>query len=139
METVQEVMTANPTALSATMTIGDAARMMRDHDIGDVMVLDEENRLCGIVTDRDIVVRAVAADKDPTEVHLGDICSRVLTTIDADASLKDAVKLMREHALRRLPVVDHGRPAGIVSLGDLAVERDPGSALAAISAAPANT
>jgi len=138
-EMVQEVMTANPTSLSASMSIGDAARAMRDDDIGDVIVIDDDNRLCGIVTDRDIVVRAVAEDKHPTEVHLGDICSRSLTTIDPEASVKDAVKLLREHALRRLPVVDRGRPVGIVSLGDLAIERDPQSALAAISAAPANT
>jgi len=137
-ETVQEVMTTNPTALSASMTIGDAARTMRERDIGDVIVLDDENQLCGIVTDRDIVVRAVADDKNPTDVRLGDICSRELTTIEADASVKDAVKLMRERALRRLPVVEHGRPAGIVSLGDLAIDRDPKSALADISAAPAN-
>ena len=145
-ESVREVMTANPTTLSMNATVADAARVMRDHDIGDVMVLDEGDVLCGIVTDRDLVVRAVASDRLPAEVQIGEICSRVLTTIDIDASVKDAVSLMRDEALRRLPVVDKGlpvvdkgKPAGIVSLGDLAVDRDPSSMLADISAAPVNT
>jgi signal-transduction protein with cAMP-binding, CBS, and nucleotidyltransferase domain len=138
-QTIQDVMTAHPMALSSAMSIGDAARAMRERDLGDVIVVDDQNALCGIVTDRDIVVRAVADDRNPSEVRLGDICSRDLTTVDASASVKDAVKLMRERALRRLPVVEHGRPVGIVSLGDLAIERDPDSALADISTAPSNT
>ena len=72
-------------------------------------------------------------------MRLSDICSSNLATVGADASVKDAVKLMREGSLRRLPVVEDGRPVGIVSLGDLAIEREPESALADISAAPANT
>jgi signal-transduction protein with cAMP-binding, CBS, and nucleotidyltransferase domain len=138
-QTIQDVMTAHPMALSSAMSIGDAARAMRERDLGDVIVVDDQSALCGIVTDRDIVVRAVADDRNPSEVRLGDICSRDLTTVDASASVKDAVKLMRERALRRLPVVEHGRPVGIVSLGDLAIERDPDSALADISTAPSNT
>ncbi|HWD51188.1 MAG TPA: CBS domain-containing protein [Acidimicrobiales bacterium] len=138
-QTIHEVMTAHPMALSTTMSIGDAARAMRERDLGDVIVVDDKDALCGIVTDRDIVVRAVADDRDPSQVRLGDICSRDLTTIDASAPVKDAVKLMRERALRRLPVVESGRPVGIVSLGDLAIERDPESTLADISAAPSNT
>ncbi|HEY3941763.1 MAG TPA: CBS domain-containing protein [Acidimicrobiales bacterium] len=138
-QTIQDVMTAHPMALSSAMSIGDAARAMRERDLGDVIVVDDQSALCGIVTDRDMVVRAVADDRNPSEVRLGDICSRDLTTVDASASVKDAVKLMRERALRRLPVVEHGRPVGIVSLGDLAIERDPDSALADISTAPSNT
>jgi signal-transduction protein with cAMP-binding, CBS, and nucleotidyltransferase domain len=136
---IQEVMTTHPMALSAASSIGDAARIMREQDVGDVIVLDDHNAVCGIVTDRDIVVRAVADDRNPTEVTLGDICSHELITVDASASVKDAVKLMRERALRRLPVVEDGCPVGIVSLGDLAIERDPESTLADISAAPSNT
>jgi CBS domain-containing protein len=138
-QTIREVMTPNPMALSSTMTVGDAARAMRERDLGDVIVVDDNRSLFGIVTDRDIVVRAVADDRNPAEVRLGDICSRELTTVDASASVKDAVELMRKQALRRLPVVEAGRPVGIVSLGDLAIERDPGSTLADISAASPNT
>lgn len=137
--TISDVMTANPVALSTSTTIGDAAKAMREQDVGDVIVVDDQNSLCGIVTDRDIVVRAVADDRSSSEVRLGDICSHDLTTVEATASVKAAVKLMRDRALRRLPVVERGRPFGIVSLGDLAIERDPQSILAEISAAPSNT
>jgi CBS domain-containing protein len=136
---IRDVMTPDPTALPITTTIGDAARAMREKDIGVVIVLDDHNSMCGIVTDRDIVVRAVADDRQPSEVRLGDICSRDLTALGPDDAVEDAVRTMRENALRRLPVVDNGRPVGIVTLGDLAMARDPESALAGISAAPPNT
>jgi len=136
---IRDVMTANPTAQAATTSIADAARAMREKDIGDVIVLDDDNRVCGMVTDRDIVVRAVADDRQPSEVRLGDICSRDLAAVGPDEAVEDAVRTMRENALRRLPVIDNGRPVGIVTLGDLAIERDPESALAGISAAPPNT
>lgn len=138
-QTIGEVMTAHPMAFSEATTIGDAARAMREKDVGDVIVVDDQGSLCGIVTDRDIVVRAVADDCNPNQVRLGDICSHDLTTVDASVSVKDAVKLMRERTLRRLPVVESGRLVGIISLGDLAIGREPRSALADISAAPSNT
>jgi CBS domain-containing protein len=111
---------------------------MRGNDIGDVVVL-KEKRLFGILTDRDIVVRALAAKSDPETTPVSEICSRELTTIEPTASVEEAVRFMREKAIRRLPVVDKtGDVIGIVSIGDLAVERDPRSALADISAAPPN-
>jgi len=137
-ESVREVMTPNPTAFPATATVGEAARAMRDLDIGDVIVLDNE-QICGIVTDRDIVVRAVADGREPAEVKLGDICSHEITTLAPTDEIAEAAIRMRERAIRRLPVVEHGRPIGVVSIGDLAAERDPGSALADISAAPPNS
>lgn len=137
-QTIKDVMTANPTTLTTKSTIAQAARMMRDRDIGDVIVTENGERVCGIVTDRDIVVRALAQGRDPAGTTLGEICSQDLTTLTPRSSVGDAVKIMREKALRRLPVVDGGKPVGIVSIGDLAVERDRESALADISAAPAN-
>ena len=137
-ESVREVMTPNPTAFPATATVGEAARAMRDLDIGDVIVLDNE-QICGIVTDRDIVVRAVADGREPAEVKLGDSCSHEITTLAPTDEIAEAAIRMRERAIRRLPVVEHGRPIGVVSIGDLAAERDPGSALADISAAPPNS
>lgn len=131
-------MTPNPTVCPATTSLADAAKVMRDRDIGDVLV-ERDGKLCGVVTDRDIVVRGVAADVDPGAVRTGDICSRELATLSPTDSVRDAVALMRERALRRLPIVESGRPVGIVSLGDLAIERDADSALADISAAPANS
>ena len=135
---LRKVMTKDPLTMPATATALDAALGMRNADVGDVIVLDDESRVCGIVTDRDIVVRAVAEGRSPASTHLGDICSRDLTTLSPTDSVDDAVKLMREKAVRRLPVVEENKAVGIVSLGDLAEARDPDSALADISAAPPN-
>jgi CBS domain-containing protein len=137
-QTVAEVMTPNPVILSADASVIEAAVAMRDQDIGDVIVRDGET-LCGIVTDRDLVVRALADRLDPQDVLLREICSDALTTVDLDMSIEDAAALMRNKALRRLPVVDHDTAVGIVTLGDLAATRDPNSALADISTATPNT
>jgi CBS domain-containing protein len=134
---VRDVMTPTPVALPATASLVEAALAMRDFDVGDVLVLDN-GQICGIVTDRDIVVRAIASGNYPATVKIGEICSRDLTTLSPTDSVENAVSLMREKAIRRLPVVEHGQPVGIVSLGDLAMEKDPHSALGDISAAPAN-
>ncbi len=137
-QTVREVMTRDPISYPESTSLADAARAMRDRDTGDVLV-ERDGAICGIVTDRDIVVRAIAEGHDPTEMTLGDICTHSVTTLSADDAVDTAVELMREKALRRLPVCDDsGHAIGIVSLGDLALERDPTSALADISAAPPN-
>jgi CBS domain-containing protein len=135
-QSIRDVMTPNPVVCKASTPLADAARFMRDRDIGDVLV-EQDGRLCGLVTDRDMVVRAMAESMKP-ETPLGQICTKELVTLPADASVSDAVDLMRDKALRRLPIVDDGKAVGIVSLGDLAMERDRGSALADISAAPPN-
>lgn len=136
---IKEVMTSEPTALPAAATVGEAARAMRDRDIGDVIVLEDDQTMCGIVTDRDLVVRALAESDDPRVIKLADICSRDVASLSPESSVAEAVKLMRDKAIRRLPVLENGKPVGIVSIGDLAVERDRDSALADISAAPPNT
>jgi CBS domain-containing protein len=136
-QNIGEVMTPNPTALAQSATIMEAACAMRDNDIGDVVVLDN-GRLCGIVTDRDIVVRALAAGCDPNRTSVGEICSRALVTLAPEDSTGQAVRVMREHAIRRLPIEDGGRVVGIITLGDVAVDADRRSALADISAAPPN-
>jgi CBS domain-containing protein len=137
-QSIRDVMTSNPACVGADSSVLDAARLMRDKDIGDVVVI-ENNRLCGILTDRDIVVRALAQGADPARTRAGDICSRELTTVAPTASAGQVVQMMRSKAIRRMPVVeDGGRVVGIVSIGDLAVERDRRSALGEISAAPPN-
>jgi CBS domain-containing protein len=133
-QTVEQIMTRDPRTVDSTGTIADAARVMRDNDIGDVVVV-EDGQVSGIVTDRDIVIRAVADGRDPDSTAVTDVCTTGVETIEPDASVDDAVRLMRESDIRRLPVTKNGRPVGIVSLGDLAVEREPDSALADISAA----
>ena len=131
-------MTPDPVMLPATATVIEAARAMRDRDIGAVVVTKKGDIVCGMVTDRDIAVRAVAEDRELSSTMLGDICSRDLTSVPAETPIETAVEALRGKAIRRLPVMDSGRVVGIVSIGDLAVERDPGSVLGAISAAPPN-
>lgn len=135
---VRDVMTTDPMTCSASTSVADAARLMRDRDIGDVLIGDG-GQLRGIITDRDIVVRCVAEGRDCALVNISDVCSGELVTVTPDTDLDIAVQRMREMAVRRLPVVEDGRPVGIVSIGDLAIEEDPSSALADISAAEPNT
>src|SRR5262245_47862566 len=134
---ISDLMTADPATLDVMNTAAEAALVMAERDVGDVIVRDGE-QVCGIVTDRDIVVRAVAENRNPVTVPLGEICSRSVVSLSPNDSVDDAVRVMSEQALRRLPVVIDGRAVGIVSLGDLAVERDRESALGRISAAPPN-
>jgi CBS domain-containing protein len=136
-QSIDSVMTQNPVCLDADASLTDAAQAMDKQCIGDVLVL-ENGAVCGIVTDRDIAIRGVAHGGDPSTKRLGDICSRELVTLSPGAAIDDAIAQMREHAVRRMPVLDGGRPVGIVSLGDLAEERDRRSVLGEISAAPAN-
>jgi CBS domain-containing protein len=134
---VRDVMTPNPITMPATATAVDAAKAMRESNVGDIIVI-EDNRICGIVTDRDIVVRGLGVGRNPTQTKLGEICSRELTTVSPTDEVSNAIGLMKNKAIRRLPVVENDRPVGILSLGDLAVERDQHSALGGISAAPPN-
>ena len=133
-QTVEEIMTINPRTVNVDDTVKDAAVVMRDSDIGDVIVV-EDGQVTGILTDRDIAVRAVAEGRDADSTSVADICTTGIQAIEPDASVDDALGMMREEDIRRLPVVKNGRPVGIVSLGDLAVEREPDSTLADISAA----
>jgi len=134
---LRDIMTQRPVTVQATDTVAAAARSMRDGNIGDVVVVDND-QIQGILTDRDIVVRALAEGRDPGRTTVGEICSRELTTLSPNDAIGDAEKTMRARAIRRLPVVEGGRPVGIVSLGDLAVEKNPDSTLGGISAAPPN-
>jgi CBS domain-containing protein len=110
---------------------------MRQNDTGDVAVVDD-GHVVGIITDRDITIRVVAADR-PISTHVGEAASeQEIVTISPGATMAQAVSLMREKAVRRLPVVERGELVGMLSLGDLAIEVDPESGLAAISAAEPN-
>ncbi|KAB2342127.1 CBS domain-containing protein [Actinomadura rudentiformis] len=134
---VSDLMTATPHTLPLEATLYEAARIMRDKGIGDVLVT-LAGRLCGMVTDRDIVVRGIAECRDPSLTPLSDVCTAEITTVRPNDDTETAARLMREQAVRRLPVVDaEQRPVGIVSIGDLALANGeaPG-VLAAISKAP---
>lgn len=133
---IDEIMTRNVVTVPTSATVLDAAQLMRDRAIGDVVVTDGD-KLCGIVTDRDIVTRVVADDRPPAQTAIGDICSKDPVAVRPDQDFNEAVSLMRSHDIRRLPVVDDGgRPVGILTLGDLAEQKDPDSALGDISSAP---
>lgn len=134
---VKELMTPQPVALPGDTPVRDAARRMRDDDIGNVLVSDGEE-VRGIVTDRDLVVRGLADHDDLSKTRLRDVCSEQLITVRPGDATGDVVARMREHAVRRVPVVDRGRPVGVFSIGDAAMERDPGSALGDISSARGN-
>ena len=132
--TVEEIMTRDPQTVSADDPVVEAARIMRDRDIGDVIVL-QNGDVGGIVTDRDIVVRGLADGRDPQSTSVSEVCTTGIEAIEPSASVDDALRKMRDADIRRLPVVEGGRAVGIISLGDLAVEREPDSTLADISAA----
>ncbi len=136
-ESVKEIMARNIVSVSTSTPITEAAREMRDADVGNVIV-EDGGEIRGIVTDRDIVVRAVAEQRDPGNTTVGEICSGDVVTVSPDERVEDAARIMRERSIRRLPVVEGGRPVGVVSIGDLAIEKDPRSALADISAAEGN-
>lgn len=138
MPSIRDLMTPNPCTVESSATVTEVARLMKERDIGDVLVLDG-GELRGIVTDRDIVIRALAEGRDVNNFTVGEVCSGDLATCGPDASVEEAAQLMRQKDIRRLPIVEGGKPVGIVSIGDLAIEKDPDSALADISAAPGNT
>ncbi|MFF7202614.1 CBS domain-containing protein [Streptomyces sp. NPDC008141] len=131
---VRDVMTAGVAAVRPDASLVEAARLTRTLNVGDVLVADGD-RIVGVVTDRDIAVRAVADGVDPVTVGAESVCTADPVCIDPGAEVSTAVHLMRTHAVRRLPVVEDGRPLGMVSIGDLAVAQDPESALADISMA----
>ncbi|WP_435207216.1 CBS domain-containing protein [Micromonospora sp. bgisy143] len=133
MTTVGEFMTTRLVTMDGNDTLIAAAQEMRDSAIGDVVVTDGDS-VVGIVTDRDITVRGVAENMDPGSTRLNEITSRDVITVSQYDDAVSAADLMRTYAVRRLPVVDEGRLIGLVSMGDLAVEREPQSVLADISA-----
>ena len=136
-QAIGEIMTKDLSTVEPRSTITEAARLMRDNDTGAVLVVDGD-QVQGLLTDRDIAVRAVADGRNPDETPAGDIASSDLITLEPTSTIDEAVKAMREANVRRLPVTENGKPAGVISLGDLAMARDEESALADISAASPN-
>lgn len=137
--TVADVMTEDVVSVRATAPVREAAEAMRDHDIGDVVVVND-GLVSGVVTDRDLAVRVLAGRMDPNTTVVGDVCTPNVVAARRDTTVEEAVEAMRDWAVRRLPVVDtDGRPVGVVSIGDLARVQDPQSALADISSAPPNS
>jgi CBS domain-containing protein len=130
-------MTGPVVTLPPDATVAQAAEQMRINEIGNVLVA-EGDKLFGVVTDRDLVVKAMALGLDPQRTPLERVCTQETVTIGPDADVAQAVQLMADNALRRLPVLADDKIVGILSLGDLAAKRDPDSALGEISSAPPN-
>jgi len=132
---LRDIMSPAPVSLPATETAATAARAMLEHGVGTVLV-SIDGQLAGLLTDRDITVRILAEDRDPQSTCIGDICSTGLATLSPDDDIDAAARLVRDRAVRRIPVVRDGVPVGVVSIGDLALERDEQSARPGVSAAP---
>jgi len=121
-KSVREAMTPSVRTASPSQSLADAAQMMKSDDVGSIPIV-EEGRLVGIVTDRDIAIRAVAEGVDPNAVTIADIASRELVTVDPDQDLDEALALMARHQVRRLPVVEEdGQLVGILAQADVALE-----------------
>jgi len=138
-KTAREVMTGGAECVGEKETVVDAAKKMAELDVGALPICGEDNRLKGMLTDRDIAVKVLAQDRDPSSTTAGELGEGKPVTIGADDSVKEALATMKEHAVRRLPVIDGHKLVGIVSQGDLAKEIDEeevGELVEAISAAP---
>lgn len=124
MTTARDVMTPDVEMVKESDTLADAARRMAELDVGSLPVCSDDERLVGVVTDRDIVIRAVAEGRDPASVTVKELAQGEAVTIGADDSLEEARRVMAEHQVRRLPVIDGDRVVGIVSQADVARESD---------------
>jgi CBS domain-containing protein len=142
MTTARDLMTADPAFCADDVTASDAARQMADQDIGALPVCTAEGRLAGVITDRDLAVRIVAEGRDPSSTRVGELLEGgEVVTIGADDSAEEAIRTMKDHAVRRLPVIDGTRLVGMVSQADIAramPDAKIGDLVDAISSAPAN-
>jgi CBS domain-containing protein len=120
MTQVREIMTPNPEHLSADETLITAARQMRDLDVGSLPICDDDGQVTGIVTDRDIVVKCIADGGDPTSATAGSIASTMVYTVGPDDSVENALTVMEDHQVRRLPIVENGRLVGMLAQADVA-------------------
>ena len=137
MRKVRDIMSAAPVCMAPGESVSAAARAMKQHGIGTVLVLTD-GRFSGLVTDRDITVRVLAEGRDPRTTRIGDISDAELVVLDPDDDLAQAARLIRDRAVRRIPVLRNGIPVGVLSVGDLALEKDATSVLSGVSSAPAS-
>jgi len=134
MRKMRDIMSPAPVCMAPGESVSAAARAMKQHGIGTVLVLTD-GRLSGLVTERDITVRVIAENRDPRATRIGDICSAELVVLGPDDDVEQATRLVRERAVRRIPVLQGEDPVGVVSVGDLALEKDPASAPSGVSSA----
>ena len=118
--TAREIMTPDPECVRSSDSVRHAARRMAELGVGSLPICGEDNRLQGVITDRDIVVKVIAADKDTRAVHVGELAQGEAVTIGADDSAEEILATMGHHQVRRLPVIDGHELIGMLSLADLA-------------------
>jgi CBS domain-containing protein len=138
-KTARDVMTGDAQCVGEHDTILDAAKMLAELDIGAMPICGEDDRLKGMLTDRDIVVKVLAQGKDPSQTTAGELGEGKPVTIGADDPIDEALRTMAEHKVRRLPVIDGHKLVGVVSQADIATnldEEETGELVEAISAAP---
>ena len=139
-KTARDIMTQDPTCVGENDTVLDAAKRLAELDVGSMPICGEDDRLKGMLTDRDIVVKVLASDKDPGSTKVSELADQgEVVTIGADDPIDEALRTMTEHKVRRLPVIDEHRLVGIISQADIATNLDEekvGDLVEAISAAP---
>ena len=122
MTVARDLMTLDPTCVKEDQTLVDAARMMRDLDVGALPICGNDDRLKGMLTDRDIVVKCIAEGGDPRTATAGSLAEGKPLTIGADVDIREALEVMQDQQVRRLPVIEAHRLVGIVSQADIASE-----------------
>ena len=120
-KSVRDAMTEDPRSIGASASVVEAARLMRQQHIGSLPVTEDE-RLVGMITDRDITTRVVAESAVPETTSVGDVYSRDLISVESNKDLEEALRLMARHQVRRLPVVESGRLVGMVAQADIALK-----------------
>jgi CBS domain-containing protein len=122
-KSIRDLMTSNPTVVDPDKPVAEAAKLMKQEDVGIVPIVDDQNRLVGTITDRDITVRVVAEEKDPKSTTVSEVASQNVVTVEPQQNLDEALRLMAQHQVRRLPVVEEdGKLVGIVAQADVARE-----------------
>jgi CBS domain-containing protein len=136
-KTARDVMTGDAQCVGENETVSDAAKRLAELDVGSMPICGEDDRLKGMLTDRDIVVKVLAQGRDPSSTRAGELGEGKPVTIGADDSIEEAIRTMKDHRVRRLPVIDGHRLIGIVSQADVAKAADEqqiGELVEAISA-----
>jgi CBS domain-containing protein len=122
-QTIRDVMTSNPCTIDAESTVAYAAKMMQEEDVGLTPIVEGDNKLIGMLTDRDLATRVAAQGRDPDQVKVRDVASKQLVTIDPQQDLDEGLRMMAKHQVRRLPVIEEdGRLVGVVAQADIARE-----------------
>ncbi len=142
MTNVRDIMTPGAECASVNDTLVEAARKMRDLDVGALPICGDDSKLAGMITDRDIVIRGLAADRDPSTAKVADLADGTPVTVGADDSVEEALATMSQHGVRRLPVIDGHDLVGMVTQADVArnlPDDKIGDLVEAISKAPSNS